>query len=82
MIGNTSATTKTPIPPAPPPLPKRHNGIFAKIVVGIIAVVATVMTAGIVGALAGATLGATGGGLFALGSAVLEAQPPLQPESV
>ncbi|KTD42347.1 DUF6531 domain-containing protein [Legionella quateirensis] len=71
VLGNTSATTQSPmIRSAPSPLPKRHNGLFSKIVVGIIAVVATVMTAGIVGALAGASI--TGaGGLFALGSAVL-----------
>ncbi|MBL7481322.1 transglycosylase SLT domain-containing protein [Legionella bononiensis] len=71
VLGNTSATTKSPmIRSAPPPLPKRHNGLFSKIVVGIIAVVATVMTAGIVGALAGAAISG-GGGLFSLGMGIL-----------
>lgn len=70
MIGTNSATTASPLPPAPPPLPKKHKGFFSKIVVGIIAVVATVMTAGIIGALAGATV-VGGGGLFALGAAVV-----------
>ncbi len=68
-LGIISATTSS-LPPTPPPLPKKHNGFFSKLVVGIIAVVATVMTAGIVGALAGATIEG-GGGLFALGSAIL-----------
>jgi YD repeat-containing protein len=69
MIGNTSATTANPVPPAPPPLPKNHNGFFSKIVVAIIAVVATVMTAGIIGALAG--VAQAGAGLFATGMSVL-----------
>jgi outer membrane lipoprotein-sorting protein len=69
MIGNTSATTANPVPPAPPPLPKNHNGFFSKIVVAIIAVVATVMTAGIIGALAG--VAQAGADLFATGMNVL-----------
>ena len=70
IIGNTSASLISPRPPAPPPLPQKNHGLFSKIIVGIIAVVATVMTAGIVGALAGAALQG-GGGLFALGMGVL-----------
>ncbi|KTD35412.1 putative deoxyribonuclease RhsA [Legionella moravica] len=76
VLGNTSATTASPVvAAAPPPLPKRHGGLFSKIVVGIIGIVATVMTAGILGSLAGASLASTSlassGGLFTLGSAVL-----------
>ncbi|CEG56033.1 conserved protein of unknown function [RHS_repeat] [Legionella fallonii LLAP-10] len=66
MIGDTSATVIAPA--APPPLPKKH-GLFSKIVVAVVSVVATVMTAGIMGALAG--VGATSGGLFATGMEVL-----------
>ncbi|KTD81887.1 LysM peptidoglycan-binding domain-containing protein [Legionella worsleiensis] len=71
VLGNTSATAKgIMIQSASPPTPKKNNGIFAKIVVGVIGVVATVMTAGILGALAGASI-AGSGGILALGSAVL-----------
>ncbi|MGL6028762.1 MAG: hypothetical protein ACRC0M_03145, partial [Legionella sp.] len=68
VIGNTSAST--PLPASPPPLPKKHHGLFAKIVVGIVAVIATVLTAGVIGYLSGALAGASGS-LFALGGAVL-----------
>ena len=67
MIGNTSATVAAPLPPTPPPLPKKNHGLFAKIVVGVVAAVATVMTAGIMGAIAGVAEG----GLFSTGVAVL-----------
>ncbi|NBO39754.1 hypothetical protein EBU99_14405, partial [bacterium] len=70
MIGNTAATIQALVP-TPPPLPKQNNRLFAKIVVAIVAAVATVMTAGIAGMAMGATFTAGGGGLFAMGSAVL-----------
>jgi hypothetical protein len=72
IIGNTSATTPHPVPPAPPPLPKEHNGLLSKIivsVVSVVSVVATVMTAGALGALAG--VAATTGGLFGTGMSIL-----------
>jgi YD repeat-containing protein len=67
LIGNTSATT--PLPAAPPPLPKKHFGLFSKIIVGIVAAVATVLTAGVIGAIAGVSEGL--GSLFAIGTNVL-----------
>lgn len=70
MLGNTAATTKTPLPPPPPPLPKGHNRIFAKIIVGIVATVATVLTAGIAAAVLLPT-GAATGSIFALGTSAL-----------
>lgn len=45
VIGNTSATA--PLPLIPPETPKKHNGAFAKLVVGVVAVVAMVLTAGV-----------------------------------
>ncbi|MDP3269773.1 MAG: pesticin C-terminus-like muramidase [Legionella sp.] len=70
MIGDTSATA--PMPATPPPLPRHHNRIFSRIIVGIISVVTTVLTAGIVGAMIGAGSMLSGiSSLFALGSKVL-----------
>ncbi|PJD92646.1 MAG: hypothetical protein CK426_01150 [Legionella sp.] len=66
FIGNTSATTKAPLP-IPPPLPKKHNQLLAKIIVGVVATVATLLTAGIAGALSGIA----GSSLFTIGSSVL-----------
>ena len=69
MIGDTSATVSAPLPPTPPPIPKKNHGLFSKIVAAVVAVVATVMTAGVMGALAGVS--ATSVGLFATGMGVL-----------
>ena len=72
VIGNTSAAA--PLPPAPPQ-PKRHHSpwrVVAKIVVAIVATVATVLSAGALGLLTGAIANTTGitlmgAGLSALG---------------
>ena len=59
MIGNTSATI--PLPPAPP-APKKHSPwrILGQIAVAIIATVATVYSAGLIGAALGGSIGAGG----------------------
>ena len=70
MIGNTTATAA--MPPTPPP-PARKNNIFAKIVVGVVAIVATVLTAGILGALVlpAGTIAGGFSGIFTAGAGLL-----------
>lgn len=67
MIGNTSATI--PIPLAPPPVPRKHHSLLSNIVVAIVCTVATVLTAGVLGALLVPTsIGSLGIGSLSFGT--------------
>ena len=70
MIGNTSATTAMPTPK--PPKPKQHS-IWAKIIVAVVAVVATVFTAGVLTVGAASLSAIFSAGLSALGGTALGA---------
>ncbi|EHL32045.1 hypothetical protein LDG_5899 [Legionella drancourtii LLAP12] len=63
LIGDTRATAAMPTPLPPKP---KHHSIWSKIIVAVVAVVATVLTAGAIGMAAGIT-----GSLFSAGSTVL-----------
>ncbi|WP_058534249.1 pre-toxin TG domain-containing protein [Legionella saoudiensis] len=67
MLGNTSANA--PIPTLKPPKPK-HGSIWGKIIVAIVATVATVLTAGAFAIGMGATSSIFSAGLSALGGAI------------
>jgi len=71
-LGNTSATT--PLPPAPPQI-KHHQSpwrIVSTVIVAVVSVVATVMSAGALGLLAGGLTSSGGiGGLMNAGLALL-----------
>ena len=67
QLGDTRATTGIPSPLG---VPKQHKGWFGSMVVAVVSVVATVMTAGIIGALAGVE-SSIGMGLLELGAKVL-----------
>jgi YD repeat-containing protein len=67
MLGNISATTPIPMPPASP---MKHHSLIASIVVAVACIAATIFTAGLIGVIAGVSGGSSS--LFAIGAGVLK----------